>query len=409
MRVLHMTPELPYAPGGGGGREHEYLLLRRLVERGHTVLNLSPVMSDESAHSEVLRRVGVENWTTVRPASPITEITEGLRADPRLLATAIFSPVRVLEMQVFWTRLRELAHRAVSAWRPDVLIVCHEMAAGWATPMPRGIPAVLTLHDLVFRQYLSRARLAGPIARGPLLIEAARFRAHLRRSLPRFAAATAVSTIEAAELRRLAAFEVAEITVGTEVRELAPVPEPDGPPRVVFTGSLGYEPNERGITWFCDQVWPQILHDVPEATLEIVGRDPSPSVLALGDQPQVTVVGPVPEMRPYLDSAHLVVVPILNGAGVRVKIVEAMAAQRAIVSTSLGWEGLPHLEPGRHLVVADEPNTFARAVIRLLGDRNERELLARRGRELALAHYDWRSLGDELEALLHDVTAAALT
>jgi glycosyltransferase involved in cell wall biosynthesis len=100
-----------------------------------------------------------------------------------------------------------------------------------------------------------------------------------------------------------------------------------------------------------------------------------------------------------------VVVPILTGAGIRVKIVEAMSAGRAIVSTSRGWEGLAHVEPGRHLLVADDPREFAEETIRLLRDRELRERLADAARELAVREYDWRTLGDRLAAALESCTS----
>ncbi len=105
-------------------------------------------------------------------------------------------------------------------------------------------------------------------------------------------------------------------------------------------------------------------------------------------------------MGPYFERAHVVVVPILTGAGIRVKIVEAMAAGRAIVSTSLGWEGLPHVIAGQHLLVADDAREFAAATTRLLREPELRRRIAAQARSLAEQHYDWRGLGDEQEAVL---------
>src|SRR5205807_1576985 len=121
-----------------------------------------------------------------------------------------------------------------------------------------------------------------------------------------------------------------------------------------------------------DHVWPLVRRELPEARLDIAGRNPPVSVRELGDREGMTVIGPVVEMPPYFARAHAAVVPILTGAGIRVKIVEAMANGRAIVSTSLGWEGLPGVEPGRHLLVADSPRDFAAATVRLLEDRELR-------------------------------------
>jgi glycosyltransferase involved in cell wall biosynthesis len=403
MRILHMTPELPYEPGGGGGRGREYFLCRRLVELGHQVLNISPVLPSEAHWAQTLRDVGVENWVVQRPASHVREAVAAVTAEPAVLGTAVVAPVRALEMRIFWLQLRGLVDRAASAWRPDVVVVGHDMAAAWAEGISTSVPAVLTLHNLTWHWYLSRGRRS----RGPtallLRAEAARYRRYLLAHLPRYSAAVAVSTLEAAELSRTVAIPVPVIPTGVDTRTLQPAPEQDGPPRLVFTGTLGYPPNSQGIAWFADRVWPEVRRLVRDAQLDIVGRDPPPIVQELGRREGVNVIGPVPVMDPYFARAHAVVVPILTGAGIRVKIVEAMAAGRAIVSTSLGWEGLPYVEPGRHLLVADDPHEFAMAAARLLQAPDLRRRLAADARTLAERHYDWRGLGDEQEALLRSV------
>ena len=398
-----MTPELPFEPGGGGGRGREYFLCRRLVELGHDVLNVSPVLPEETQHADSLRAAGVENWVALRPASHAEETLRAVAADPRVLAAAVTSPVRALEMRVFWTRLRELVRRAVEQWRPDVAVVGHDMASGWARGLPRAMPALVTLHNLTWHWYRSRARLASGVHALLLRGEAERYRRYLLRRLPRFAAAACVSTNEASELASLYRGRIETIPTGVDTQLLTPAPEQGGPPRVLFTGTLSYPPNNEGIRWFADEAWPAVTREIPDAHLEIVGRGPTADVLALGERPGITVVGPVPLMDPYFARAHVVAVPILTGAGIRVKIVEAMANGRAIVSTSLGWEGLPDVLPGEHLLVADDPQRFAADVVRLLRDEGRRAELAVRARELAVREYDWRGLGDRQEALLREI------
>jgi len=403
MRILHLTPELPHARGGGGGRGHEYLMCRRLVELGHHVLNISPVLPSEANYAQDLRDAGVENWVFQRPGSHLREAIEAVFADPAVLLTAASAPVRALEMRIFWLQLRGLVGRAVREWRPDVVVVVHGMAAAWAVELPESLPAVIGLHDLQWRWYLQRAQRR----RGPLSLvlrgEAERYRRHVLGVLPRYRAAIALSTIEGEELRAATRIPVSVIPVGVDTATLRPAPEQEGLPRLVFTGTLGYPPNGQGIRWFADHVWPRVLRAVPDAQLDIIGRAPPPGVQALEHRAGITVVGPVPAMAPYFARAHAVVVPILTGAGIRVKVVEAMAAGRAIVSTSLGWAGLPHVEPGRHLLVADDPHDFAQAAIRLLLEPAVREKIAKEARELAERQYDWRGLGDEQESVLRAV------
>jgi glycosyltransferase involved in cell wall biosynthesis len=377
------------------------------VELGHDVLNISPVLGGEADRAQALRDVGVENWVARRPPSPLREVAAAVAGDPAVLAAAVRMPIRALEMRVFWTRLRALAERAGREWRPDVVVVGHDMAAGWAWGPLEALPAVLTLHNLTWHWYLSRAAQARGVRAFARRREAARYRRYVVRRLPRFGAAIAVSTLEEAELRALDLTRVEVIPTGVDTREIVPAPEQEGPPRLVFTGTLGYAPNHEGIRWFCERAWPEVRRRVPEARLDIVGKDPPPAVRALERLDGVTVVGPVPLMAPYFARAHVVVVPILTGAGIRVKIVEAMASGRAVVSTSLGWEGLPDVEPGRHLLAADDPADFAAAAARLLQDGALRQTLAAEARALAEREYDWRGLGDRQEAVIRAVAAKA--
>jgi polysaccharide biosynthesis protein PslH len=162
---------------------------------------------------------------------------------------------------------------------------------------------------------------------------------------------------------------------------------------------MSYLPNHQGIAWFAEEVWPLIRRAAPGVELDVVGRGPPPNVQALGEIDGITVHGGVPDMAPYFARSNAVVVPILTGAGIRVKIIEALAAGRATVSTPLGAEGL-ELEPGRHVLIADGAPAFADAVVRALGDDELRTRLGTEGRALAERRYDWRALGDDLERVL---------
>ena len=407
MRIVHMTPELPHVHGGGGGRNHELLMCRRMVELGHQVLNISPVLPAEAAYVEDLAAVGVECWVSGRPASHAREAVDAALAEPGILGDAVTLPVRALEMRVFWIKLRELVTRAVQQWSPDVVIVVHGMASAWVHGFPLATPAVLGLHDLQWRWYAARATERSGTSAWWARTEAVRYRRHVLAQLPRYRAAVTLSTDEADELRVTRDIPVWVIPVGVDTTALRPAPEQEGPPRLLFTGTLDYIPNVNGIRWFVDEVWPYIRDACPEAELDIVGRDPVADVQALGRRPGVNVVGPVPAMAPYFDRAHAVVVPIREGTGVRVKIVEAMAAGRAIATTSLGWEGLPHIEPGRHLLVADAPAALAASAASLLSDASLRRRLASEARAVAVRYYDWRRLGDQQEELLRAVVEGA--
>jgi glycosyltransferase involved in cell wall biosynthesis len=155
--------------------------------------------------------------------------------------------------------------------------------------------------------------------------------------------------------------------------------EPD-PYSLVFTGMMGYLPNNDGMRWFLDEVFPLILKEVPEAKIYIVGSKP-PEHLKRRQSDRVVVTGFVDDVRPYVWKTSVFVVPLRMGSGTRLKVVEAMAMGKAIVSTSLGCEGIP-VTDGEHLLIADDPIASARAVLRLFDDPWLAAALGKSGRAL---------------------------
>jgi glycosyltransferase involved in cell wall biosynthesis len=135
---------------------------------------------------------------------------------------------------------------------------------------------------------------------------------------------------------------------------------------LVFTGSMDWLPNEDGIRFFTEQIMPRIKKEIPDVTLTVVGRNPYPSLVELSQHdPSVTVTGRVDDVRPFMEEANVYVVPLRIGGGTRLKIYEAMAMEQPIVSTTVGAEGLPVVD-GSEIFLADTPERFAEAVVRLL-------------------------------------------
>jgi glycosyltransferase involved in cell wall biosynthesis len=404
MRIAYLSPELPYEPGGGGGRAHELLLLRRVRDLGHDVLAISPVLPHERELTASLTDRGVAVWAPVRPASHLEEAIRAAVVEPAILGAVVDRPVLALQMRVFWQRLAPLMDR-LREWRPDVAIVGHDMALAWARCLPDDLPAVLSCHDLGWNLYRSFARVAGPPKSWALRAEAWRFRRHVVRELGRYDTAVAVSTVERDQLEEIGRCRVELIPTGVDTRVLVPALEPPTvPPRLLFTGTMSYRPNAEGIGWFAERVWPQVRAELPAAELDVVGKDPPAPVRGLDGRAGVRVHGFVPDMAPHFARANLVVVPILTGSGIRVKIVEAMAAGRAIVSTPTGAEGL-EVQDGRQLSIETAPEAFAGAVLRLLRDDGARRAMAAEGRALAERRYDWRALGDDLQRVLAEAAA----
>ena len=168
-------------------------------------------------------------------------------------------------------------------------------------------------------------------------------------------------------------------------------PADERPGELLFVGSLEYWPNADAVTWFVRDVLPRIRARHPGARFVAVGARPGEAVRALHNGTDVVVAGSVPDLEPYYRQAALVVVPMRLGGGTRIKVLEALAHGKALATTSVGAEGLS-LTPGEALIVADGPEAFADACVRLLGDAAARARLGEHGREQVLERYEWDAL-----------------
>ena len=165
--------------------------------------------------------------------------------------------------------------------------------------------------------------------------------------------------------------------------------EPEsGLPALVFTGKMDFRPNVDAMTWFASAIWPRIRAKRSDVMLFIVGQKPHARVARLGHMAGITITGFVPEIRPYIARAHVYVVPIRMGGGTRLKVLQAMAMGKAIVSTSLGAEGIG-AKDGREIVLADAPDTFANAVLDLLESPERRRNLGEAARSFVRERFDW--------------------
>ncbi len=162
-----------------------------------------------------------------------------------------------------------------------------------------------------------------------------------------------------------------------------------GPHGLVFTGTMDYKPNVDAVCWFAAEIFPTIKAKIPDATFTIVGRNPKPAVQRLTEVEGVTVTGTVADVRGYLSAdGAIAVCPMRLGCGVQNKVLEAMAMQRAVVTSRESVGGLDAVD-GTHLVVADTPEDWTREILRLFADAAAREKIARAAREFVAQNYTW--------------------
>lgn len=262
------------------------------------------------------------------------------------------------------------------------------------------LPASVLFQHNVEAEIFRRMALAGSLPRRVYL-------GHQYRKMRQFEAEAGrrFDRVVAVSDRDRSAFEhdygwshVRTIDTAVDTEHFQPVDAPDVPGRLAFVGSLDWLPNEEGVRWFIHHVWPRIRLERPDATFRIVGRNPPASLARVAETPGVELIGTVPDVRPYLAESQVVVVPLLTGGGTRLKIYEAMAMKKANVSTALGAEGLP-LTPDEHLLIADDAEAFAAAVLGLLNDAQRRKAVGEAAFELVTQSYTAEAVARQFEAI----------
>lgn len=272
------------------------------------------------------------------------------------------------------------------------LVHLDELLLARVVPPRRGVPVVQHHHKLDTVLYRELGVAEGPTRHFDLW----KLRRLEAESTRRYRHHLLCSQDDAAVLRdRYGALDVAVVPSGFDPEHFRPSPSPRrDPDRLVFLGSMDYGPNVDAVRHFCRAILPEIVRRRPGTVLEIVGRDPAPQVRALASE-HVRVVGRVADVRPHLESAALLVVPLRIGGGTRLKIVEALAVRTPVVSTAIGAAGLG-LVAGEHVAIADDDDAFARQTTRLLDEPLERDRLAEAGSAFVHERYRWSALAEDL-------------
>jgi glycosyltransferase involved in cell wall biosynthesis len=281
------------------------------------------------------------------------------------------------------------------------LFVCDFLQSTLNVPLEHGCPSLLFTHNVetrIARRHAEQARNA--LMKAFWKRQHRLMRAYEGRTAARFDRVIAVSESDRLEFET--AFGLANvrtIPTGVDTEELQASGRPSDPGAIVFCGSMDWLPNQEGVRWFAESILPEVLRQAPEAHLTVVGRSPPRGFSSsLSSSLPVRFTGWVEDVRPYIDRAACYVVPLRIGGGTRIKIYEAMAMERAVVSTSIGAEGLP-IEHGTHFYRADDEEAFAARVVERLRDPEGSKAIGRRAREYVRLHFDWRYVAEVFAAI----------
>jgi polysaccharide biosynthesis protein PslH len=385
-------------PVDTGGKIRSYNILRHLAN-SHEVTLLSYYGGDRDTHYESEIRAHLPGTSTIHTAAPEGTLRQSLDYIWHLSARAPYA------VQKFTHRT---VQRTVAQWlsekRFDVA-VCDFLSASLNFPASIHLPCVLFQHNVetVLWRRMAETETA-PWRKVSYNIEATKMARYEKRALGRFHHVIAVSPQDRDQMLKLdPACQITVVPTGVDTRQYPITPSATGdPPIVVFTGSMDWEPNIDAMEYFCAEIWPKILDSFPNARFKIVGRNPHVRVQRLKSA-SVEITGKVPSVADYLRSATVVVVPLRIGGGTRLKIFEAMATGKAVVSTTIGAEGLD-VTHGRNVLIADDPDSFAAAILQLLRNPQLRVTYEQAAAALA-ARYDW----SEIAAAFAEVLRATIS
>jgi glycosyltransferase involved in cell wall biosynthesis len=300
---------------------------------------------------------------------------------------------------------RQLADR-LETGRFDVLLVDFLNAFG-NVPSSATVPIVLFEHNVEYQIWKRLSRIETKwLRRVGLGAEWRRVRSWEAHACRIADLTIAVSERDRDELQQLApGATIAAVPTGVDTDYFRPGERAEIPNRIAFSGSMDWYPNEDAMFFFVREVLPRVREAIPDASLVIVGRNPSQGVRKLEELPGVIVTGTVADVRPAIEEAALVVVPLRAGGGTRLKIFEALAMGKAVLSTSVGAEGLGVIA-GCHLAVSDGAEALTRDVIELLKNPLRRRELGAAGRLLVESQYSWPTVAAGFERHLRSVRSA---
>jgi sugar transferase (PEP-CTERM/EpsH1 system associated) len=397
MRILWLNAGL-LLPLDKGGKLRTWHLMRHLAER-HEITYLS--FSDPS--NTDADRAGMGEVCAHLRTLPRTDPAKGTARFYADAARYLVDPVPYAVAKYRSSEYAAAVRELLATGRFDA-VVCDFLPPVVNLPATLPCPSILFTHNVeaeIWRRHVENA--TNPVSRYLLSQQWRRMLRFEEAALRRFDLVLAVSDADRQTFRRLypAALktEAHVVQTGVDTRYFAPG---SGTPRrahLVFTGSMDWLPNEDGMLYFVRDILPKIREVEPETTLSVIGRAPTPAVRRLAEDAGIEVTGRVDDVRPHIEAGSVYVVPLRIGGGTRLKIFEAMGMGKAVVSTTVGAEGLP-VTSGRDVVIADEPARFAQAVVHMIRDTDARQRIEREARRLVVERYDWSAVASDFEAAL---------
>lgn len=388
MRILWLKTELLH-PVDKGGKIRTYNMLKEL-KRDHfiTYLSLDDGTADADARAQAYEYC---NELVCVPYQQREKFSSGFYAELLLNLTSRYPyAIKKYESVEMRRQIGELVNNGVF----DV-VICDFLAPAINVPRDLSCPSILFQHNveaMIWKRHFEVQ--SNPLKKMYLKRQWRKMERFEKAMCRRFDTVIAVSKDDCELMKQQYGVDaVFEVPTGVDTdfftssgREVV------DPRNVVFTGSMDWLPNEDAIRYYTDQILPLVRRSLPDVTLTVVGRNPYPGLVELSEKdPGIVVTGRVEDVRPYMERAAAYVVPLRIGGGTRLKIYEAMAMEKAIISTSVGAEGLP-LKDEKELFIADTPESFAAAIERLLTNPSLAKDVGRQARQTVCEKFGWNGV-----------------
>jgi len=395
MKILVIDEEFPF-PLNSGKRTRSFNLIKRLAA-AHQLRYLA-YGKEDSESRQALSEAGM-NPVAVPPQVPAKS---GLLFYLRLLAN-LFSHLPYIVSSHYSVQFANALHNCVADFAPDV-ILCEWSPYGIYVKNITHIKSVIVAHNIesrIWQRYFENE--CQPVKKWYIGKQAVKIEAFERAAFGWVDGATAVSSEEAEVINSFnRQLPVEVIANGVDLGFFTPSEVTADNDQLVFTGAMDWRPNQDAAVYFVKEVFPLLQASCPGIKACFVGRNPPPHVRALNEVAGITITGTVEDVRPYMARAAVYIVPLRIGGGSRLKILEAMAMKKAVVSTTIGAEGL-NVTDDREILLADSPKQFVKQIVKLVADRDLSLRLGEAGRKLVEAEYGWDSLADKLRSFMERV------
>lgn len=394
---------VPYPPHGGC-LQRSFNLLRE-VSKNNTIhlltLNQKAMLPDEKSIKASIKALN-EHCDTIKVFGIPLDLSR-----IKWYVCLFLNLFTLTPFTVWWFRSREFADEIEKHIQSNSfdLITFDTIDLFQYAQLAPNIPKVLNHHNVESTLLLRRsANEKNPFIKFYLYLQGRKLRRYEKKVVGKVDVNLTVSENDSDILRELVPHSRYEVVPnGTDIDYFKPDSNKQCSKRLVFTGGMAWYPNKDAMIYFCSSIYPLIKREIPDIEIDIIGRSPTQEIKKMAENdPSIKLHGYVDDVRGYINQAAAYVVPIRVGGGTRLKILDAFACGKALVSASVGCEGID-VTPEENILIGDSPEEFARQVIRILNDNTLREKLEINARVLVENQYSWKIIGHHLDEIYQSV------